>query len=545
MNARTSNISRTLQYLLAAGFICFPALAFAVPGSGDFITNHAPSGRLMTDLYNTIAWICLGVLIIVESVLLVAIIKFRRRSDSERPAQVHGNMRLEVGWTLLAVAFQVFIGYETLKVMNEVEIIPETTMTVEAIGYQWGWQFRYPDLGGMVSDDLVVPAHTNIKLEITSRDVIHSLFIPELGVKMDAVPGRFNLWWFNADGPVNQLGTDQDTQLPVARAKNPTTRPDIVGRFRPKSAMRNEVSGLEKRVTYLAASRKVEEISPYENYSAVEYRGMCTEICGKGHYNMYFRTVAMTQTSFDQWVKDMAAQSTEADGAAIYASKCSACHGADGAGSPPSFPPLVNTKWTTDESMKDGHIEAVLLGSAASTLEGPTDVNGVTYSSVMQAWNETLNDVEIAAVVNHERTSWGNNGGLVTTEDVERVRSTLGLPPYPAGAAVAIPEQDLINEGKTLYAACAGCHGDEGKGLAAVPVLAGNAMVLSDVKGSLGSLVNGQDKPEWPGAHTPMGRSMTDRQLSALLTYVRKSWGNAASVVTPDEVARLRKEIQK
>lgn len=102
-----------------------------------------------------------------------------------------------------------------------------------------------------------------------------------------------------------------------------------------------------------------------------------------------------------------------------------------------------------------------------------------------------------------------------------------------------------MKEGQMLYASCAGCHGAEGKGLQAVPVLAGNPAVLGDVKGSLGALVNGQDKAEWPGAHTPMGRSMTDRQLSALLTFVRKSWGNTGSVVTPDEVARLRKEIQK
>jgi len=147
--------------------------------------------------------------------------------------------------------------------------------------------------------------------------------------------------------------------------------------------------------------------------------------------------------------------------------------------------------------------------------------------------------------VNHERTSWGNKGGLVTSDDVARVRATLGLPPYPAGAGEVIPEQDLMREGKNLYSACSGCHGNEGKGLAGVPVLVGNPTVLADAKASLGALVNGQDKAEWPGAHSPMGRSMTNRQLSALLTYVRKSWGNTGSVVTPDEVARLRKEIQK
>ena len=89
--------------------------------------------------------------------------------------------------------------------------------------------------------------------------------------------------------------------------------------------------------------------SPYTKYSAVEYSSMCTEICGKGHWNMYFRTVAMTQTSFRQWVDDQKNGSTEVNGAEIYNAKCSSCHAADGAGSPGTFPPLVATKWMNED----------------------------------------------------------------------------------------------------------------------------------------------------------------------------------------------------
>ncbi|MEZ4459991.1 MAG: cytochrome c oxidase subunit II transmembrane domain-containing protein [bacterium] len=543
MKERHQTISRTTQVIIALALILIPTIALAVPGSGAFVSNQAPSGRLMTDLYNIIAWICLGILILVESVLLIAIFKFRRKSDADKPAAVHGNLRLEVGWTLAAAIVQVFIGVKTLQVMSEVEVIPQTTMTVEAIGYQWGWQFRYPDLGGMVSDDLVVPAHTNVKLEITSRDVIHSLFIPELGVKMDAVPGRFNLWWFNADGPVNQVVARDAVPMAVEREDLVTTRPDIVKMFKKDDNRLTGVYGLEGRVSYLAASRKVGDVSPYAKYDAIEYRGMCTEICGKGHYNMYFRTVAMTETSFKQWVKDMSAGSKEADGAVIYSGKCSSYRCRRKGIAATSHPDWHEMDQRRDA--EDAHIEVVLAGSKASTLAGPTDVNGTIYNGVMQPWADQLNDVEVAAVVNHERTSWGNNGGLVTDEDVARVRAALGLPPYPAGGGEPISESDLMREGKTLYESCAGCHGNEGKGLTAVPTLVGNPTVLSDVKGTIASLVNGQDKPEWPGAHSPMGRTMTDRQLSALLTYVRKSWGNAASVVTPDEVGRLRSEVQK
>src|SRR5690606_4508210 len=140
---------------------------------------------------------------------------------------------------------QVYTGVITLNVMTEVEVIPEPEdigITVEAIAYQWGWQFRYPDYNGMLTDDLVVSAHTNVKLEITSRDVIHSIFIPELGVKMDAVPGRFNLWWFNADGPVNQVLAEGERASRVEKERKVTTRPDIVSFFNPRPD--RDVTGL-------------------------------------------------------------------------------------------------------------------------------------------------------------------------------------------------------------------------------------------------------------------------------------------------------------
>jgi len=541
---KSNTISRRLVLLLAVVIgLAIPALAFAVPGSGDFISNYAPGGRSVTDLYNILAKICLAILIIVEGLLIFAIFKFRRKHADERPDQVHGNMRLEVGWTLAAVVVQVYIGVITIQVMNDVEVMPETQMTVEAIAFQWGWQFRYPDHGGILTDDLVVPAHTNIKLEITSRDVIHSIFIPELGVKMDAVPGRYNLWWFNADGPVNQVLAQQEDKLRPETERKVTTRPDIMSFFNPRPD--RTVTGLEGRVTYLATSRVVGDVSPYAKYDAVEYRGMCTEICGKGHYNMYFRTVAMTQSSFNQWLKDVQTGSSEADGGAIYNQKCASCHGADGNGVPGTFPPLTNVYWTNDDAHKDSHIEVVLKGSEASTLIGPTEINGVVYNGVMQAWHDSMNDVEVAAVVNHERVSWGNKGSEVSDEDVARVRASLGLPPFPAGGAEPIPEADLLKEGAMLYGACASCHGDDGKAISGVPNLASNPTLLSDVKGTIGALVNGQDKPEWPGMKSPMGRSMSDRQLSALITFMRKSWGNEGGAVLPDEVARLRNEIQK
>merc|ERR1711974_40512 len=107
-----------------------PAVAFAIPGAGDFTAVHSPSGRDITWLYNTLAKICLGILILVEGLLVVAIVKFRRKSDDEMPAQLHGDLRIEIGWTIAAAVLQVYIGIITIDVMFEVEVMPETEMTV-------------------------------------------------------------------------------------------------------------------------------------------------------------------------------------------------------------------------------------------------------------------------------------------------------------------------------------------------------------------------------------------------------------------------------
>ena len=481
----------------------------------------------------------------------VAILKFRRRSDDERPKQVHGNLKLELFWTLAALVVQVFIGFMTINVMFKVETIPDTTITVEAIAYQWDWEFRYPDQGGMISEDLVVPAHTNVKLEVTSRDVIHSLFIPELGIKIDAVPGRFNYFWFNADGPVNSRNASvRRTQKPP-KSDWVTTRADwwryFMLDFTPtddqmfykKPTAPN--ARLERQVMYLSAGRNPKK-DPYLKYDGREYRGMCAELCGRDHWNMFFRVVAMTNHSFDQWLQDKKSGNVgpaKVDGKALFKKNCSPCHGMDGKGTPGTYPPLAGSPIPGKAENKDEHIKIVLGGR-----KGPLTVLGQTYNGVMQPFNGKLNDAELAALATYERTTWGNNGGEVTAKDVAKVRADMGLPPFPAGGATPVPTNELQAVGQRVYQACASCHGKNGKGTDAAPSLVHNPTVMGDIKKSINILDKGLDSDRWAGAQPPMGASMTDRQIAGVLTYIRTSFGNKASAVQPQEVGRIRKELK-
>jgi len=105
----------------------------------------------------------------------------------------------------------------------------------------------------------------------------------------------------------------------------------------------------------------------------------------------------------------------ESLGAQLYRTSCASCHQNNGQGVPNVFPPLAEDPVVTAEDPSE-HIRVVLFGKEGGT------INGVSYSTKMPAWADHLSDREVAAVVNHERTSWGNKAPTVTEEDVEHIR---------------------------------------------------------------------------------------------------------------------------
>lgn len=110
-----------------------------------------------------------------------------------------------------------------------------------------------------------------------------------------------------------------------------------------------------------------------------------------------------------------AASNKKVNGSAIYANNCSTCHQSNGKGVPNAFPPLANVPTVTNDDATE-QIRIILYG-----INGKT-INGKTYSAQMPPWGDQLSDEEVAAVINHERTSWGNDAATVTAEEVKTVR---------------------------------------------------------------------------------------------------------------------------
>ena len=162
--------------------------------------------------------------LVIASVILVAVfgavgyfaVRFRAKKDEagnyddELPAQTHGNFRLEILWTILPAILLAVIAVFTLTLIFEladVEAAPDAKIQrVDVVGQQWWWEYQIhldddgiPDI--VTANELVIPVGEEVPLAITSRDVVHSFWIPRLNGKRDAVPGRTSEWELQAERP--------------------------------------------------------------------------------------------------------------------------------------------------------------------------------------------------------------------------------------------------------------------------------------------------------------------------------------------------------
>ena len=122
------------------------------------------------------------VFVLVQGLVIVAVIKFRAKPDSPEPEQIHGNTRLEVGWTLAPALILLAVAFPTIITIFDLAKKPENPINVTVIGHQFWWEYRYDDLGVVTANELRMPAGRPVRLTLNSDDVIHSYWI--------AAPGR-------------------------------------------------------------------------------------------------------------------------------------------------------------------------------------------------------------------------------------------------------------------------------------------------------------------------------------------------------------------
>jgi cytochrome c oxidase subunit II len=132
--------------------------------------------------------------------ILVFCIKYRRRHDDERPADVHAPVWMEISWIVIPLMITLVIFGWGAAIFVNANRPPANAMEINVVGKQWMWKIQHPD-GQREINELHVPVNKPVKLVMTSQDVIHDFGLPSFRVKMDVIPGRYTTEWFQATKP--------------------------------------------------------------------------------------------------------------------------------------------------------------------------------------------------------------------------------------------------------------------------------------------------------------------------------------------------------
>jgi cytochrome c oxidase subunit 2 len=186
--------------------------------------------REIYGLHMLILWICVAIAAAVFGVMIYSIATFRK-SKGAVPATFEHNTKAEIIWTVIPVIILVAMAVPAARTLVKIEDTRGSELTIKVTGYQWKWQYEYVDHGvsffstlARTSDEarqldsgidpgsvanyllevdnpLVVPQGRKVRVLITANDVIHAWWVPDFGMKKDAIPGFINEMWFNADQP--------------------------------------------------------------------------------------------------------------------------------------------------------------------------------------------------------------------------------------------------------------------------------------------------------------------------------------------------------
>jgi cytochrome c oxidase subunit 2 len=187
-----------LGILLAAGLCMASPHDNPVPSIFDPRSTNA---QLLYRLSHFVLAITGVIFVVVSSLLAYVMVKFRNRATdvAREPAQVYGSTQIELAWTVIPILIVVVLFLSTARVIHAVQDVakPTKAVAVTAIGHQFWWEFRYPELGIVTANELHIPVGTPTYLKLLSADTDHSFWIPQLAGKTDLIPNRINEMWMD------------------------------------------------------------------------------------------------------------------------------------------------------------------------------------------------------------------------------------------------------------------------------------------------------------------------------------------------------------
>ncbi|MFQ3229017.1 cytochrome c oxidase subunit II [Reinekea sp.] len=324
-------------------------------------------------LHMLVFWICVIIGVLVFGVMFYSIIK-HRKSKGAVASNFHESTKIELLWTIVPTIIVVFIGVKAFYTLEKMYDFEDSAMTVEVVGYQWKWRYTYlsDDPSEQVSffstlttpkdqinnlqeknenyllevdEPLVLPVGSKIRFVLSSADVIHSWWVPQLAVKKDAIPGIVNESWTIINEPGTYRG--QCTEL---CGKDHGFMPVVVI-AKPQAEFDEWLAGKKEEAKKLAE---------------------------------------LTQ-------KDWTFDELMTTGESVYQKSCASCHLANGEGVPGAFPALKGSPIATGDVF--AHLDIVVNGSQTNPAMAAfgAQLSEVDLAAVItyerNAWGNNMGDM--------------------------------------------------------------------------------------------------------------------------------------------------------
>lgn len=519
----------------------------------------SPISRDVYQLHMTIFWICVVIGIAVFSVMFYSIVN-HRKSKGAKAAHFHSHPLLEITWTIVPVIILVLMAIPATKVLLNINNYDQEDITIKVTGYQWKWHYEYLEDGikffsnlstpyeqmqnkapksknylREVDHPIVVPVHKKIRFLITSNDVNHAWWVPDLAVKRDAIAGLMNEAWAIIDKPGVYTG-----QCAELCGVNHAFMPIVV----------------------VALSEE-----GYKNWVA-QQKGQATS--------------GEADTNKEWTMKELMTR-----GESVYNGICAACHQPTGLGMPPTFPPLKGSKIATGpiadhinivengkngtamqafkNQMSDIDLAAVItyernaFGNNTGTQVQPIQLKALRDGKSIQDALATKPLAAGATPAPAPTTPTGTDKPAATAPLAEVVPASSNAVKSTDTAPKTLPLADVVpatnaapsvEDLKTVMARgeqvylkmCVACHQPTGLGIPPTfPALKGGQITTGPVAGHIHQVMEGKTGT----AMVAFKDQLNDQELADVITYERNAWGNnTGTVVTAAQIKSARQQGQ-
>jgi cytochrome c oxidase subunit II len=531
------SIQSTLFSLLLASTTTYANTYF------NLTQGVSPVSHDVYELHMTIFWICVVIGVLVFGAMIYSIIH-HRKSRGAKPAEFHSHPILEITWTVIPFIILVVMAIPATKVLVNMNNVDQEDLTIKISGYQWKWHYEYLEDGVSffsnlatpyeeiqnkspksinylreVDKPLVVPIHKKIRFLITSNDVNHAWWVPDLGVKRDAIPGFINEGWTIIDKPGTYIGQCA------------------------------ELCGINHAFMPIVVVATTEE--GYKDWINQQKGGA---------------SQAETDTN-KQWTLE----ELKAQGEKVYSRVCSACHQPNGVGMPPTFPALKGSK-VANGAIED-HIRIVMDGKTGTAMQAfKGQLSAVELAGIISyernAFGNNKGDyvqpVQIKALQSgmamaealkmQPGKTPGQAPATAPAKGPEATKQQQKLPPTQGPTAPTTAQttvdaktnaQDdlkaLMAQGEKLYMnTCAVCHQPSGTGIPPTfPALKGSKIATGPLKDHLQIVLFGKTGT----AMQAFKDQLTAEEIAAIITYERNAWtNNTGDIVKPEVVKAHRLE---